>query len=167
MDNKLLLLAAGGAAVLTGMYLYGRKPHEGMSASVGSLTVSKNPGSSVTVSVQVNNTGNVASNFAVGCSIMDASGQIWDIWDSTIMKAPGTNIDVVNNLAAGSAISKQWTFSIPSNMAVGPAQLIASVWKATWPVAEPRLGDTGWKSGLLTITAPALIAASVTNLTAA
>jgi hypothetical protein len=135
------------------------KVYKAPMAAIGIMAVKKR-GDSVTITVEVKNTGEVDWDFGIGCSIRDASGQIWDIWDGIIKREqPGNGIDH-RFIRVGETITHSWTVTIPSDMAIGDAQIRCSVWKESSVPVSTRLADTGWLSGYLSIAGQ--VAASIT-----
>jgi uncharacterized membrane protein len=129
--------------------------------TVGPLLVSKYRGDSVSISVPITNTGDVDWTFGIGCSIKDAAGQVWDIWNGNIAKTPGAGIDS-RTIARGQTVTQSWVVTIPSDMALGDAQIRVSVWQESRLPVSNRLADTGWVSGLLKIAG--VVAASIGSI---
>jgi hypothetical protein len=118
--------------------------------AIGPLKVSKYRGDSVRISAPITNTGEIDWTFGIGCSIKDASGQIWDLWNGNISKRPGAGIDS-RTITKGQTVTHSWTVTIPSDMAIGDTQIIVAVWKESSLPVSNCLADTGWLSGLLNI----------------
>lgn len=124
----------------------------GGSASVLALKTYKY-GQNLTATITLQNTSDVGSGaytYGVGFSIQDASGKVWDMWNSyganppsLISASPGLGIATIQ-LAQNATGAVTMTVPIPNTMALGAIQIRAVVWKESVLPLITRLFDTNW-----------------------
>ncbi len=135
-ETILYVIGAGLVAAAVGVYFLSRN-------AGGEEPVKKKRGDKLTISTVIfNSLDGVSKKYGVGCSIRDANGRVFDVWDSQITPAPGNNIDS-RQINAGQEITHVFTPTLPT-LANGRMFVRISVWEEDKLPVQNRLADTDW-----------------------